>query len=128
MSHEYKWDASFSEEMEDEDLIMEEDDDEDEEEEGDEGSNAVYPEDYSKASGSSNNSSNPASPRFNMSGPSDFSRFDMGAAGASPLHGWNDGIDEKGESVALLMHLEKTVVHQDFFNNFSDDFDQDDLA
>lgn len=103
--------------MEDEDLIMEEDEDEEEEEEGDEGHNAVYPEDYSKASGSSNNSSNVTSPRFPMSGASDFSRFDMGAAGASPLHGWSDGIDEKGESVALLMHLEKSVVHQDFFNS-----------
>ncbi|KAG1078295.1 hypothetical protein G6F42_024333 [Rhizopus arrhizus] len=108
-----KWET-FSEEMEDEDLIMEED--EEEEEEGDEGNNAVYPEDYSKTSSSSNNSSNVTSPRFTMSGQTDFSRFDMGAGG-SPLHGWNDGIDEKGESVALLMHLEKTIVHQDFFNS-----------
>lgn len=97
--------------MEDEDLIMEEDEEEDEEE----GNNTVYPEDYGKASGSSS-SSNVTSPRFTMSSQGDFSRFDMNA-GASPLHGWNDAIDEKGESVALLMHLEKTVVHQDFFNS-----------
>lgn len=99
--------------MEDEDLIMEEDEDDDEEEEG---NNAVYPEDYTKASGSSSSSSNVNSPRFTMHSQGDFSRFDMNA-GASPLHGWNDAIDEKGESVALLMHLEKTVVHQDFFNS-----------
>ncbi|KAI8642015.1 hypothetical protein BD408DRAFT_402953 [Parasitella parasitica] len=107
-----KWEE-YNEEIEDEDLIMEEGDVDDEDE--DEGTNAVYPESFSKASGSSN-SSNVASPRFGMTSQGDFSCFDMNA-GASPIHGWNDAIDEKGESVALLMHLEKTVVHQNFFNS-----------
>ncbi|CEP18490.1 hypothetical protein [Parasitella parasitica] len=118
-----KWEG-YNDEMEDEDLIMEEGDEADDEE-NDEATNAVYPEDFNKTGGSSN-SSNVASPRFTMTSQNDFSRFDMNAS-ASPVHSWNDAIDEKGESVALLMHLEKTVVHQDFFNNFSDDFDQEDL-
>jgi hypothetical protein len=65
---------------------------------------SVYADDYSDQTNTSHFGKNPR----------DFSRFDLSAS--SPL-GWNEAIDEKGENVALMMHLEKTIVHQKFFNS-----------
>jgi hypothetical protein len=80
------------------------------------GKNAVYSEEF--ASFSSSREHHMSSPRFNTGrGHHDFSRFDMGSSGSSPLHGWSDAIDEKGESIALQIHLEKSIVHQKFFNS-----------
>ncbi|KAI8051089.1 uncharacterized protein B0P05DRAFT_562920 [Gilbertella persicaria] len=42
----------------------------------------------------------------------EFARLD-----ASPVHSWGEVGDEKSESVALLMHMEKTIVHQKFFQS-----------
>lgn len=98
--------------MDDEDLVMEEgEEDEEEEEEEIYGSSfgkAVSPEELVAISNSS------MSPRFARH-QGEFSRFDM-LGGTSPVS-WNDSIDEKGESVALMMHLEKTAIHQKFFNS-----------
>ncbi|GAA5800180.1 hypothetical protein HPULCUR_005605 [Helicostylum pulchrum] len=102
--------------MDDEDLIMEEGGEEDEDQDRyNNTGKSVYTDDYSDQTNTSHFGKNPR----------DFSRFDMSAG--SPL-GWNEAIDEKGETVALMMHLEKTIVHQKFFNHFDDDFDEDDLA
>lgn len=123
--------------MDDEDLVMEEHDVEEEEEDEDDdemleeqrrspssfgqarsdrGKNTVYPEEFMASSSSS--FGHHMSPRFgNRRDHHDFSRFDMMGSGSSPIHGWNDAIDEKGESVALMMHLEKSIVHQKFFNS-----------
>jgi hypothetical protein len=130
--------------MEDEDLIMEEtveDEDDDERYESLRGK-TVYPEDF----GGSGSASGHSLPRFSRN-PTDFSRVDLASGVNSPIHEWGDAMDEKGESVALMMHLEKSIVHQKFFNSkylvmstitshflltesvdFDDDFDEDDLA
>ncbi|KAG2199700.1 hypothetical protein INT47_012836 [Mucor saturninus] len=107
--------------MDDEDQVMEEGDEEEEEEErfGSPYGKSVSPEDLVAI-----NNSN-MSPRFARH-QGDFARFDM-LGGASP-GSWNDPMDEKGESVALMMHLEKTAIHQNFFDSFDDDFDEEDLA
>lgn len=98
--------------MDEEDLVMEEGEEDEEEEEERYGSSfgkAVSLEDWASHS---NNSS--MSPKFGRN-QGDFARFDM-LAGSSPVS-WNDAIDEKGESLALMMHLEKTAVHQNFFDS-----------
>ncbi|KAI8087461.1 hypothetical protein BDF21DRAFT_229657 [Thamnidium elegans] len=91
--------------MNDEDLIMEEGGEEDEDEDRyNNAGKSVYADEYSEQANTSHFSKNPR----------DFSRFDLSAG--SPL-GWNEAIDEKGETVALMMHLEKTIVHQKFFDS-----------
>lgn len=98
--------------MEDEDYIMEEEDEQEEmrinsnsEDKGD-NLKAVYPEGFGR-------STDVSSPRFSYQ--SGFTRYDMNSA-PSPVHGWHEAIDEKGDSVAVLMQLEKSIVHQKFFN------------
>lgn len=99
--------------MEDEDFIMEEN--EAEEEEEDERYNAsrgkaLYPEEFMEAlrGGSREGVLGTFSPRS--------TRFD--SPSSNPLlQDWSDGMDEKGDSVALLMHQEKSIVHQKFFNS-----------
>lgn len=97
--------------MEDEDLIMEETvEDEEDDERYESRGKVVYPEDFGGSS------SNHVLPRFNRN-PNEFSRVDLSTAINSPIHEWGDAMDEKGESVALMMHLEKSIVHQKFFNS-----------
>lgn len=89
-----------------EDLAMEDIEDEEMEiSSGGGGEKVVYPEDYPR--------DNVISPRFSqMSSPSDFSRYDMQSI--SPVHAFGEAMDEKSESMGLLMHLEKSIVHQNF--------------
>jgi hypothetical protein len=99
--------------MEDEDYVMEEDEEEEEEMRINNSNSpdksgsfkAVYPEGFVKHISS-------ASPQFAYQG---FTRYEMNSV-SSPVFGWNEAIDEKGDSVALLMQLEKSIVHQKFFN------------
>lgn len=90
-----------------EDLVMEEDAEDEEMEisSGGGGEKTVYPEDYHREN-------NIISPRFGHTGPSEFSRYELQSI--SPVHSFGEALDEKNESMALLMHLEKTIVHQDF--------------
>ncbi|KAI8881764.1 hypothetical protein K501DRAFT_334509 [Backusella circina FSU 941] len=97
-----KWEHQSDVDMDDEDSIMkEEEDDEDE---------PSFGEEYDMNS-----------PHLMGPSPSDFFRFDSS-------HNWSEGIDEKSETMAMMMHMEKSIVHKDFYNDFEDDFDDDDLA
>ncbi|KAG0163275.1 hypothetical protein DFQ28_000211 [Apophysomyces sp. BC1034] len=42
-------------------------------------------------------------------------------------HSLVESIDEKGEAVFAMMQQDK-IVHQKFFNEFNDDFDDEDMA
>lgn len=98
-------------EMEDEDLIMEENEEEEEEEERYNSSRgkALYPEEFMEAlRGSREGVLGTFSPKS--------TRYDSPLANPL-LQDWTDGIDEKGDSVGLLMHQEKSIVHQKFFNS-----------
>jgi hypothetical protein len=102
-------------EMEDEDYALEEEDEEEEEMRINSNNSpgkggilkAVYPEGFGRPSSSN-------SPRF--ASQNGFTRYDLNSA-PSPVHGWGEAIDEKGDSMALLMQLEKSVIHQKFFNS-----------
>lgn len=91
--------------LDDEDLVMTEGGDEEDEERYNNSVRSFYPEDFTDQAS--------MSPQYSRNAR-DFSRFDLSAG--SPL-GWNEAIDEKGEAVTLMMHLEKTIVHQKFFNS-----------
>ncbi|KAI9349410.1 hypothetical protein BD770DRAFT_413264 [Pilaira anomala] len=105
MSDNNKWESN-SEDLDDEDLVMTEGGDEEDEERYNNSVRSFYPEDFTDQASS-------MSPQYSRNAR-DFSRFDLSAG--SPL-GWNEAIDEKGEAVTLMMHLEKTIVHQKFFNS-----------
>ena len=90
----------------------EEDEDEDEERYDSKGK-TVFPEDFVRSGSSS--SGHLISPQFSRN-HSDYTRFDLASAN-SPIHDWSEAMDEKGESIALMMHLEKSIVHQKFFSS-----------
>jgi hypothetical protein len=82
--------SSLQVEMDDEDSIMkEEEDDEDE---------SNYVEEYDMNS-----------PHLMGPSPTDFFHFNSG-------HNWSEGMDEKSETMAMVMHMEKSIVHKDFYN------------
>ncbi|CEG65974.1 hypothetical protein RMATCC62417_02640 [Rhizopus microsporus] len=101
--------SNWNHEAKNEDLVMTERNEEEEEEEEEE--SKIYPD-------------SPAIsiPKF----ASDFSDHYEG----SSQHQWND-MDEKGDAVFYTMHMEKSIIDQDFMAEiatFDDDFDDDDLS
>ncbi|CEG79803.1 hypothetical protein RMATCC62417_14224 [Rhizopus microsporus] len=91
-----------------EDLVMTEGNEEEEEEE----ESKIYPD----------------SPAISI--PKFASDFSDHYEGSSPQHQWND-MDEKGDAVFYTMHMEKSIIDQDFMAEiatFDDDFDDDDLS